>query len=74
LTRIECGVKTGQGGYSYQKLVKLWSSAEELEYDPAWFYYHFHAIGVKSFVLGFTADTDISPLEIFRDTVAPELR
>jgi alkanesulfonate monooxygenase SsuD/methylene tetrahydromethanopterin reductase-like flavin-dependent oxidoreductase (luciferase family) len=34
----------------------------------------FAAIGVNNFVLGFTGDIDITPLEIFRDTVAPELR
>ena len=34
----------------------------------------FESIGVNSFVLGFTGDIDITPLKIFRDTVAPELR
>jgi alkanesulfonate monooxygenase SsuD/methylene tetrahydromethanopterin reductase-like flavin-dependent oxidoreductase (luciferase family) len=34
----------------------------------------FASIGVNSFVLGFTGDTEIAPLEIFRDRVAPELR
>jgi alkanesulfonate monooxygenase SsuD/methylene tetrahydromethanopterin reductase-like flavin-dependent oxidoreductase (luciferase family) len=27
---LEFGVKTGQGGYSYEDLVKVWSAAEEL--------------------------------------------
>jgi hypothetical protein len=47
LTKIEFGLKTGQGGYSYEELVKLWSTVEEL---------------------------DTVPLEMFRDTVVPELR
>ena len=34
----------------------------------------FAAIGVNSFVLGFPGDTEISPLEVFRDKVVPELR
>ena len=42
---IEFGVKTGQGGYSYQELVKVWGAAEELGYDSAWLYDHFYALG-----------------------------
>jgi alkanesulfonate monooxygenase SsuD/methylene tetrahydromethanopterin reductase-like flavin-dependent oxidoreductase (luciferase family) len=34
----------------------------------------FREIGVNSFVLGFTGDIDITPLEIFQETVVPELR
>jgi len=45
LTRIEFGLKTGQGGYSYEELVKLWGAAEELGYDSAWLYDHFYALG-----------------------------
>lgn len=45
---IEFGVKTGQGGYSYEDLRKVWSAAEELGYDSAWLYDHFHALGNKS--------------------------
>jgi F420-dependent oxidoreductase-like protein len=42
---IEFGVKTGQGGYTYDELSKVWSSAEELGYDSAWLYDHFYALG-----------------------------
>ena len=45
LPRIEFGVKTGQGGYSYQELVKVWTAAEGLGYDSAWLYDHFYALG-----------------------------
>jgi alkanesulfonate monooxygenase SsuD/methylene tetrahydromethanopterin reductase-like flavin-dependent oxidoreductase (luciferase family) len=45
LSRIEFGLKTAQGGYSYEELVKLWSAAEELGYDSAWLYDHFYALG-----------------------------
>ena len=45
LSRIEFGVKTGQGGYSYEELVKVWGAAEELGYDSAWLYDHFYALG-----------------------------
>jgi F420-dependent oxidoreductase-like protein len=48
LPGIEFGVKTGQGGYSYQELVKVWMAAEELGYDSAWLYDHFHALGDKT--------------------------
>jgi alkanesulfonate monooxygenase SsuD/methylene tetrahydromethanopterin reductase-like flavin-dependent oxidoreductase (luciferase family) len=34
----------------------------------------FAAIGVNNFVLILTGDTDTTPLEMFRDTVVPELR
>jgi hypothetical protein len=33
----------------------------------------FKDIGVKSFFLDFTADTEITPLETFRDRVIPQL-
>jgi len=45
LSRIEFGVKTGQGGYSYEELVKVWGAAEGLGYDSAWLYDHFYALG-----------------------------
>ena len=46
MPRIEFGVKTGQGGYSYQELVKVWTAAEDLGYDSAWLYDHFYALGM----------------------------
>ena len=45
---IEFGVKTGQGGCTYDELVKVWSAAEELGYDSAWLYDHFYALGDKT--------------------------
>ncbi len=45
---IEFGVKTGQGGYSYEDLKKVWSASEELGYDSVWLYDHFHAPGDKN--------------------------
>ena len=45
LSKIDFGVKTGQGGYSYEELVKVWSAAEGLGYDSAWLYDHFYALG-----------------------------
>jgi F420-dependent oxidoreductase-like protein len=42
---IEFGVKTGQGGYTYEELRKVWEAAEELGYDSAWLYDHLHALG-----------------------------
>jgi F420-dependent oxidoreductase-like protein len=48
LPRVEFGVKTGQGGYTYEELVKVWSSAEELGYGSAWLYDHFYALGGKT--------------------------
>jgi F420-dependent oxidoreductase-like protein len=42
---LEFGVKTGQGGYSYEDLVKVWSAAEELGYSSAWLYDHFYSLG-----------------------------
>jgi len=45
LPRVEFGIKTGQGGYSYEELVKVWGAAEELGYDSAWLYDHFYALG-----------------------------
>jgi alkanesulfonate monooxygenase SsuD/methylene tetrahydromethanopterin reductase-like flavin-dependent oxidoreductase (luciferase family) len=41
------GVKTGQGGYSYEELRKVWTTADELGYDSAWLYDHFFALGDK---------------------------
>jgi alkanesulfonate monooxygenase SsuD/methylene tetrahydromethanopterin reductase-like flavin-dependent oxidoreductase (luciferase family) len=34
----------------------------------------FKDLGVKNFFLGFTGDTEIRPLETFRDRVIPQLR
>jgi alkanesulfonate monooxygenase SsuD/methylene tetrahydromethanopterin reductase-like flavin-dependent oxidoreductase (luciferase family) len=42
---LEFGVKTGQGGYLFEELVKVWSASEELGYDSIWLYDHFHALG-----------------------------
>ncbi len=42
---LEFGVKTGQGGYSYEDLTKVWSVSEKLGYDSVWLYDHFHALG-----------------------------
>ncbi len=42
---VELGVKTGQGGYTYGDLAKVWSASEELGYDSVWLYDHFHALG-----------------------------
>jgi F420-dependent oxidoreductase-like protein len=42
---LEFGVKTGQGGYSYEELQKVWIAAEELGYDSGWLYDHFYALG-----------------------------
>jgi len=67
-------MKTRQSGHSYQELVKGMQWRRGARYDSAWLYDQFHAIGMKSFVLGFTADTDISPVEIFRNILTPESR
>jgi F420-dependent oxidoreductase-like protein len=48
MPRVEFGVKTGQGGYTYEELVKVWRAAEELGYDSAWLYDHFYALGNKT--------------------------
>ena len=48
MTSVEFGIKTGQGGYTYEELVKVWQAAEELGYDSAWVYDHFHALGNKT--------------------------
>jgi len=42
---LEFGVKTGQGGYSFEDLARVWSASEELSYDSIWLYDHFHALG-----------------------------
>ena len=67
-------MKTGQSGHSYQELVKGMQWRRGARYDSAWLYDQFHVTGMKSFVLGFTADTDISLVEIFRNILTPELR
>jgi len=48
LVRLEFGVKTGQGGHSYEELVKVWSAAEDLGFDSAWLYDHFVSLGDKN--------------------------
>jgi F420-dependent oxidoreductase-like protein len=48
LSPLEFGVKTGQGGYSYEDLLKVWTAAEELGFDSAWLYDHFHSLGDKN--------------------------
>jgi len=48
MSTLEFGVKTGQGGYSYEELRKVWVAAEELGYDSAWLYDHFYSLGVKN--------------------------
>ena len=45
---LEFGVKTGQGGYEYQDLLKVWAAAEELGFSSAWLYDHFHSLSEKS--------------------------
>jgi len=45
---LEFGVKTGQGGYTYEDLVKVWSAAEELGFSSAWLYDHFYSLGDKN--------------------------
>jgi len=47
LSSLEFGVKTGQGGYSYQDLLKVWTAAEELGFNSAWLYDHFYSLGNK---------------------------
>ncbi len=42
---MKFGVKTGQGGYTYDELSKIWAKAEELGFDSAWLYDHFIALG-----------------------------
>jgi F420-dependent oxidoreductase-like protein len=44
MDKVRFGVKTGQGGYSYDELKKVWLAAEELGYDSAWLYDHFNAL------------------------------
>lgn len=44
---IKFGVKTGQGGYDYQTLRKIWIEGERLGFDSAWLYDHFIALGDK---------------------------
>jgi len=41
------GIKTGQGGYSYEDLRKVWQAADELGYESAWLYDHFYSLGDK---------------------------
>ncbi len=48
VSNLQFGVKTGQGGYSYDELLKVWTAAEELGYESAWLYDHFYALGDKT--------------------------
>ena len=48
MSDLQFGVKTGQGGYSYEDLLKVWTAAEELGFDSAWLYDHFYALGDKN--------------------------
>ncbi len=45
MTRVRVGIKTGQGGYSYEELARVWQKSEELGFDSAWLYDHFIALG-----------------------------
>jgi F420-dependent oxidoreductase-like protein len=45
---LEFGVKTGQGGYAYGDLVKVWFAADELGFSSAWLYDHFYSLGDKN--------------------------
>ena len=47
MSAIKFGVKTGQGGYSYEELKKVWTTADKLGYDSAWLYDHFYAVDDK---------------------------
>jgi len=44
---LKFGVKTGQGGYAYEELKKIWTAAEKLGYNSAWLYDHFYALHDK---------------------------
>jgi F420-dependent oxidoreductase-like protein len=48
MPHIEFGVKTGQGGYTYEELVRVWRAAEELGFDSAWLYDHFYSLADKT--------------------------
>ncbi len=42
---MKVGIKTGQGGYSYNELSQIWQKADALGFDSAWLYDHFIALG-----------------------------
>lgn len=42
---MKFGLKTGQGGYTYDELSTIWSKAEGLGFDSAWLYDHFISLG-----------------------------
>ena len=48
MTDLQFGVKTGQGGYSYEDLLKVWAAADDLGYESAWLYDHFYALGDRN--------------------------
>ncbi len=41
---MKIGIKTGQGGYSYNELSQIWQKADALGFDSAWLYDHFIAL------------------------------
>ncbi len=41
---MKIGLKTGQGGYTYEELSQIWKKADELGFDSAWLYDHFIAL------------------------------
>ena len=45
MSNLKFGVKTDQGGYTFEDLKKVWMAAEDLGYDSAWVYDHFYALG-----------------------------
>jgi len=42
---MKIGIKTGQGGYTYQELSQVWQKADALGFDSTWLYDHFIALG-----------------------------
>ncbi len=42
--KVKFGIKTGQGGDSYEDLARVWQKSEELGFDSAWLYDHFIAL------------------------------
>ena len=42
---LKFGIKTSQGGYSYNELSEVWKKTEELGFDSAFLYDHLSAVG-----------------------------
>ncbi|MDR3573377.1 MAG: LLM class flavin-dependent oxidoreductase [Anaerolineaceae bacterium] len=42
---MKVGIKTGQGGYSYNELSQIWQKSDALGFESAWLYDHFIALG-----------------------------